>query len=138
MGVVIRKVDYFYTTIAERPGGACGLLRQLAEAEVNLLAFNAVPIGPENTQLVLFPERVDLLLRVAEKEGFSLTGPQSAFLIQGDDRLGVLAEIHQRLCDSNVSVFASSGVTDGRGGYGYIVYVKPEDYETAETVLEAV
>ena len=31
-------------------------LAQLAEQEVNLLAFNIVPMGPENTQLTIFPE----------------------------------------------------------------------------------
>ena len=31
--------------------------------------------------------------------------------------------------------YASSGVTDGRGGYGYILYVRSEHYEDAATAL---
>jgi hypothetical protein len=34
-----------------------------------------------------------------------------------------------------VNVYASSGVTDGVGGYGYILYVKPEAYDRAARVL---
>jgi hypothetical protein len=131
----IRTVDYFYATVEDRPGQACQLLSQLASAEVNLLAFSAVPTGPEHTQLVLFPENMAALARAAEESGFTITGPQRAFLIQGDDRLGALAEIHQKLCDAHINVYASTGVTDGKGGYGYVIYVRPDDIDTAANVL---
>ena len=36
------------------PGEAFRILTTLAEADVNLLAFNIVPLGPESTQLVIF------------------------------------------------------------------------------------
>jgi hypothetical protein len=135
MSAKIRTVEYFYATVEDRPGEACKLLSQLASADVNLLAFSAVPTGPEHTQLVLFPESVPGLARAAEAGGFMITGPQRAFLIQGDDRLGALAEIHQQLCDANINVYASTGVTDGQGGYGYVLYVRPDDFEAAARVL---
>jgi len=137
MNASIRTVDYFYATVEDRPGEACKLLAQLASAEVSLLAFSAVPTGPEHTQLVLFPESVSGLARAAEEGGFLITGPQRAFLIQGDDRLGALVEIHQKLCDAHINVYASSGVTDGRGGYGYVLYVRPDDFSAAAEVLSA-
>ena len=64
-----------------------------------------------------------------------LDGPHHALLIQGDDELGALAGIHQKLFEANINVYASSGVTDGRGSYGYLVYVKEEDYERAAQTL---
>jgi hypothetical protein len=103
---------------------------------VNLLAFSAVPMGGENTQLVLYPESTELLARAAQESGLVLTGPHRAFLIQGDDRLGTFAEIHLKLFEAQINVFASSGVTDGRGHYGYVVHVRPDDYENAANVLE--
>jgi len=135
MPATIRRVEYFYTMVKDRPGEAYGLLSKLATADVNLLAFNAIPIGPEQTQLVLFPESVELLGRAAQRTGLVLTGPQRAFLIQGDDRLGAIAEIHRKLFDAHINVYASSGVTDGRGGYGYVLYVRPEAFQTAADVL---
>lgn len=135
MAVTIRRVEYFNATVKDRPGEAYRLLQQLASAEVNLLAFNAVPVGPEQTQLVIFPESVESLLRAAEQTGLILTGPQRAFLIQGDDRLGELAELHLKLAEAQINVYASSGVTDGRGGYGYILYVRSEHYEEAACAL---
>ena len=39
------------------------------------------------------------------------------------------------LSDAGVNVFSSSGVTDGRGGFGYVVYVRTEDFENAARTL---
>lgn len=135
MGMTIRRVEYFHATVKDQPGEAYKLLSQLASAEVNLLAFNAVPVGPEQTQLVIFPESVNALARAAERSGLILTGPQRAFLIQGDDRLGALVEQHRKLADARINVYASSGVTDGVGGYGYVLYVRSEHYEDAAAAL---
>jgi hypothetical protein len=56
--------------------------------------------------------------------------------VQGDDELGALAGIHGRLQEAGVSVFASNGVADGRGHYGYVLYVRPEEIEQAATALQ--
>jgi hypothetical protein len=135
MSAKIRMVDYFYMTVPDKPGAACNVLFQLAAADVNLLAFSAVPIGPENTQLVLFPENVESLARGAENAGFVLSGPSRAFLIQGDDKLGALVSIHERLSDSGINVYASTGVSDGKGGFGYVMYVKGDRFDEAARVL---
>lgn len=135
MAATVRSVDYVYVTIKERPGEAYQLLSQLAEAGVNLLAFSAIPFGPGHTQLVLFPDRMAPLVQVSERIGLVLTGPQRAFLVQGDDRLGTIAEIQRKLLDRNINAYASSGVTDGRGGFGYVLYIKPEDFQTAAHAL---
>jgi hypothetical protein len=107
----------------------------MASAEINLLAFNAIPLGMEKTELVLFPEDAARLARAAEHLGLMLRGPHRAFLIQGDDELGALVEIHRKLAEANVNVLSSSGVTDGRGGYGYLVYVRADDFAAAARAL---
>ena len=136
MPAKIQKVDYFYMTVPDKPGAACHVLFQLAAADVNLLAFSAVPIGPENTQLVLFPKSKESLARGAEKAGFVLSGPSRAFLIQGDDQLGALVTIHEKLSESGINVYASTGVADGKGGFGYIMYVKGDQFDDAARVLD--
>ena len=83
------------------------------------------------TGLPVFPAILGLMVLT----GVALTGPNNAFLIHGDDRLGALIELHQRLSDAHVNVYASDGVTDGRGGYGYVLYVRPDEYETAAGIL---
>lgn len=135
MAASVRPVEYFYTIVEDKPGEAYKVLKQMASAEVNLLAFNAIPLGMEKTELVLFPEDAARLARAAEDLGLMLRGPHRAFLIQGDDELGALVDIHRRLAEANVNVLSSSGVTDGRGGYGYLVYVRAEDFQAAARAL---
>jgi hypothetical protein len=135
MAYAIRRVDYFHTTARDQPGEAYKLLSQLAELGLNLVAFTAVPVGPTHTQLTLFPEDTGKMRSAGQRAGMSLDGPYAAFLVQGDDELGALAGIHESLYRANVNVYASSGVTDGRGTFGYIIYVRPEDYGRAAAAL---
>ena len=135
MPLSIRRAAYFRTTIEDRPGEAYQILTQLAGAGVNLLVFNAVPIDTLHTELVLFAEDVERLTAVAQESGMILRGPEHAFLIQGDDRLGAIADIHARLYDARVNVYASSGVADGDGHFGYVIHVRPGDFENAATAL---
>jgi hypothetical protein len=137
MPLVIRRVEYYYTTVRDQPGEGFRLLSRLAEADVNLLAFNAVPMGPGHTQLVLFPDKPALLIKLAEAEGFALQGPFGALLIQGDDHLGALAAVHERLFAANVNVYSSSGVADHGGAFGCILYLRPEDLDIGVKALGA-
>jgi hypothetical protein len=136
MALRIDRTSYYYTMVPDRPGEAYRLLSHLATEQVNLLAFNAIPMGL-HTQLVLFPENDDALIRTASKAGLDLTGPHAALLVRGDDELGALAEVHGTLVDAKVNVVASNGVTDGKGSFGYVIYVRSEDIEAAAQSLGA-
>jgi hypothetical protein len=99
------------------------------------MAFSAVPYGPNHVELTIFPDQIDNFLKVAKEMGLVLTGPQHAVLINGDDHLGALAEILKTLLDSGVDLYASTEVTDGQGGYGYVIYFKEGDYDRAAKAL---
>lgn len=135
MACTIRRVDYFHTTVRDQPGEAYKILTTLEELGINLLAFTAVPIGSDVTQLTIFPEDAHLLLHQAKDAGILLEGPHRALLVQGDDELGALAQIHRKLYEANINVSASSGVTDGRGSFGYVIYVRSEDFDRAAEIV---
>jgi len=136
MAASIYSVDYFYTTVEDQPGQGCRFLETLATEDVNLLAFNAFPVGRDRTQLVIYPLNATWLGDLARHEGLRLVGPHHAFIVHGDDALGALVDIHQKLCDANINISSSNGITDGRGGYRYIMHVHPEDYPRALEVLD--
>lgn len=136
MAYRIRRVEYYYTTVEDQPGEAYKLLSTLAEVGVNLLAFTAIPVGPIRTQMTLFPEESARLENAAAGAGMTLDGPHPALLVQGDDELGALVEVHQRLFQSRVNVYASTAVTDGKGAYGYVLYIRAEDYPRAVSALD--
>jgi len=135
--ITVRRIDYYYTTVNERPAEAYSMLRNLAHLGVNFVALTLVPMGPDSTQLTLFPADPLKLVDAARKAGLALNGPHAALLVQEEDELGALATIHGKLHDAGVEVFMSSGVTDGRGYYGYTIYVRPEHSERAAQVLKA-
>jgi hypothetical protein len=132
----IRRIGYFYTTVKDEPGEGYKLLTVLADLGINLLSFTAVPVGPEHTQLTIFPEDAAKLEDEARKVGLALDGPHPALLVQGDDELGALARVHEKLYEAKVNVFASSGVADGKGNYGYVLYVKADEYDRAAAALD--
>jgi hypothetical protein len=135
MAATIRRATYYHATVKDEPGEGYRLLALLAASNVNLLAFNAIPMGHDHTQLMLFPEHPELLARLAAEKGIGLSGPHPAFLIRGDDKLGALVEIHEKLAGARINVYASSGVTADCGRYGYLLYVSPRDFENAAIVL---
>jgi hypothetical protein len=135
MEYTISKVKYFHATVADQPGEAYKFLSQLAGLGINLLAFSAVPVGPSVTQLTVFPEDPARLKHEGSKMGMYFDGPHKAFLVQGDDELGALAEIHRKIYDVDVNVHSASGVSDGRGSFGYIVYIKSDNFERAAAAL---
>lgn len=135
MAAIIRRVEGFSTMVADVPGEAYRLLARLAGAGVNLLAFTAIPNSPLMTQLILFAEEAPKLRAALEGMGAPFSGPKHAFVVQGNDQIGALVAIHRTLFDAGVNVYASNGVTDGHGGYGYILHVHDEDFESAARAL---
>jgi hypothetical protein len=135
MAFTIRPVDYYYANVHDELGAAYRVLSQLAERGVNLLAVTAVPAGPTLAQFALFPEDPNKLVAEARSAGLPLDGPHRALLVQGDDELGVLASVHERLLGVGVDIYASSGVTDARGSFGYVVYVREDQFEQAVGAL---
>ena len=135
MAFTIRGVEYYYANVRDELGSAYRVLAMLADLGVNLLAFTAVPSGPDVAQYALFPDDASKLIAQARASGLPLDGPHHALLVQGDDELGALASVHQRLVDAGVDIFASSGVTDGRGSFGYLVYVREDQFEKSATAM---
>jgi len=135
MSTQVRRVDYFYTALEDQPGEAYRVLAQLAEMGVDLLAITSVPVGPQRTQMTLFPADSSKLQEIAKQAGMRLDGPHPALLAQGEDKLGAVADLHAKLGSAGVNVFASNGVTDGRGSFGYVLYVRPEQYDLATGTL---
>lgn len=131
----IRPVEYYYANVHDELGAAYRVLAHLAERGVNLLAFTAVPSGPSLAQFALFPEDPNRLAAEVRAAGLALDGPYHALLVQGDDVLGAFASVHARLLDARIDIYASTGVTDGRGAFGYLVYVREDQFETAKGAL---
>ena len=135
MADAIRQVDYFYVQVPDRAGEAAKALRALKNAGVNLLAFSGFPEGRRG-QLDFIPADAAAFKRVAKANKWKLVGPKRAFVIQGDDRVGAIADIVGTLGDAKINVTAIDAIcTDGR--YGALCWVAPGDVKKAAKVLGA-
>ena len=132
----VRKLDYFAIQAPDRPGEGARLLAALRSHGVNLLALIGFPSG-RKAQIDLVPEDAAALRAAAKQMKLALGAKKSCFVIQGDDRVGALADTLQTLADAKINVTAIQAVTAGMGRYGAIFWVKPRDVAKAAKALGA-
>jgi hypothetical protein len=133
----IRRVDYYYAMSPDKPGEAARVLTALREAGVNLLAFSGFPHGARRAQLDFIPEEPGLFVKAAKQAGLKLSKKKVGFLIQGDDRPGVVAEIAAKLAGAGINITALDAVCAGAGRYGALLWVKAPDLRRAARLLGA-
>jgi hypothetical protein len=134
---VVRRVEYYYTEVPDRPGEGAKVLNALKASRVNLVAYTGFPTTRGRAQLDFVPSNVRAFLAAARKAGIKLTGPRTAFLIQGDDRVGAVADIVSKLGQARLNVVAMNAVAAGRRRYGAILWVKPRNIGKAAQILGA-
>lgn len=135
MADTVKSVDYYYVTVQDEPGEGTRILSALKDSGVNLVAFLGFPLGDGRSQLDLVPEDSQSLVEAAQRSGITLSDAKRALLIQGNDRVGVVAEITAKLADANINLTAAAATVAGSGRYGMIVWVAPADHERAAQVL---
>jgi hypothetical protein len=133
----IRGVEYYYVTVPDAPGEGQRILSALHESGVNLLAYLGFPAGGGESQLDLVPEEPGALQDVAGRLGLTLSEAKRAFLVQGDDRVGAVADTVGKLAGAGINVTAAAAASAGSGRYGMILWVAAADYERAADVLGA-
>jgi hypothetical protein len=133
----VKRVQYFYTEVPDKPGEGARILTMLTDAGVNLLAYSGFPKG-RRAQLDFIPADVAAFRAAARKAKLTLVGPKTGFLIQGEDRPGAVAELIATLAAAHSNVTACDAVAAGAGRYGAMVWVKPQEVHKAARVLGAV
>jgi len=133
----VRRVEYYYVTVPDKPGEGARILAVLKDGGVNLLAYLGFPAGGGRSQIDLVPEDSASLRQVAERAGLTLSEAKQALLIQGDDGVGAVTDTTARLAEANINITAAAATSAGSGRYGMILWVTPADYERAAGVLGA-
>ncbi len=136
MADTIRKLDYYYVTISDKPGEGARLFGALRDAGVNLLAVHAFP-SARRSQIDVVPSDAAAFLNAAKAAKLKVSKPKALFLIEGDDRVGAMAQLLSRLGNAGVNVIATSAVRTGPGRYGALLWVEPRDVRKAAETLGA-
>ena len=136
MAETIRIVDYFYTEVPDKAGEAARILGELRTAGVYLLVFSGFPKG-RKAQLDFVAPDTAAFKAAAKKAKVKLVGPKKAFVIYGDDRIGVGAELLGKLAEAKINITATQAIVAGADRFAMILWVKARDVKKAAKVLGA-
>jgi len=131
----IRKVDYFKAQVPDRAGEGARILSALRDEGINLLFFTGFPRG-RKAQLDIIPEDSPAFRKAVKKAGLAVER-KPAFLIQGEDRPGVIAGVASKLAEAGINITAIDAVAAGGGRFGAVLWVKPADVRKAAKALGA-
>ena len=135
MANIVRRVNYYYTEVSNRAGAGAKVLNALKAGGVNLIAYNGFPTSRRRAQLDFVPSDRDAFLAAARQAGIKLVGPKIAFLIQGEDQVGAVANIVSKLGQARINTTAMQATAAGEGRYGAILWVKPRNVGKAAQTL---
>ena len=95
MADTVQRVDYFHVQGPNKPGEGARYLAALQEAGINLVAFSGFPEG-RGSQLDFVPADAAAFRGFARRSRWKITGPKRAFLLGGEDRVGVITACVRR------------------------------------------
>ncbi len=127
----IHKVDCFLVELPDRPGELERVLLGLKETRVNLLACGGLPARDGSARVYFVPENTESFRRAMGNLGFRLGEPERAFLVQGGDRIGALADVLGKIAGKEINIVEMNAVSAGAGRWGMMLRVSAPDYERA-------
>ena len=135
MPEAIRKIDYYYVTVPDKPGEMARVLAALRGAGINLLGVSAFPHGARKSQVDLIPEDSGAFAQAAKSARLALSKKKSGFLIQGEDRPGAVADVAGKLAQAKINITSVQAFCGGAGRYGGMLWVKAKDVSRANKAL---
>jgi len=132
----IRKADYFSMEIPNKTGEGARVLGALRDAGVNLLAFTGFPAG-RRAQLDFIPAETASFKAAARKLRMKVGSRKTVFLVEGDDRVGAIAELCDRIAAAGINMTAMDAVSAGNGRYAAMFWVDPRDVNKTAKALGA-
>ena len=133
----IRRMDYFYAMVNDKPGQAAKIVEALAADGVGMLAFSGFPQGKKKSQIVFVPDDAKAFKKLAKKKGLKISKSRTGFLVQGEDRTGALSRIFGKLAGKRINVTAIDAVASGGGRFGAVLWVKQKNVKKAAKALGA-
>jgi len=122
--------------VPNRPGAGAKMLDALKAEGVGLLAFTGFPVRG-GVQVDFIPHNGAVLRRAAKRAGWKLSERKAVFLLQGDDRVGALTGVLDKLAAARISLTALDAVVSGGGRYGAMFWVKKKDVARVARLLKA-
>ena len=134
--MAVRKASYYSAKVPQRPGAGAQVLAAMKAAKVNLLAFTGFPAGG-GAQVDFIPKDNAKFMQAARRAKLKVSARKTVFLAQGEDRVGALTQVLNKLAKARINLVSLQAVTAGKGRYGAMFWVKAKDVGRASRVLKA-
>lgn len=135
MADTVTTVAYFAVVVPNKIGEGAKVLAALNEAGVNMTGFWGYPIKGKKAQLDIAPADAKVFAKAAKKLGLEVAPKRTAFLVNGEDRPGAVAEALGKLATAGISTQAAQAVCAGEGRYGVLIQVDDDDVKAAKKAL---
>lgn len=134
---VIRKIDYFSIDFTNKVGEGARILSALRDGGVDLEGVWGYVVSARKARLEVLPKDSAGFGKIAKKAGVEAGKKQTAFLVEGEDRPGAVADLLAKLSAAKVNVLAVKATCAGEGRYGGVIMVDSTDVKKAAKALSA-
>ena len=134
MGLAVKRVDVWATSIKDHPGGLAEKLAPLAEAGADLefVIARRAPDKPGTGVVFVTPLRSDAEVAAGAKAGFAVAKNLHSVRVEADNKPGIGATLTKQLADAGVNLRGlSAAVIEGR----FILYLALDTAEDAEKAM---
>jgi len=132
----VARLEYYSVIVPNKPGAGAHLLGAFKEAGVNFVGIWGYPMGKTKARIDLVAEDPALLKKAAKQLKIDLGKKRTAFHITGDEHLGAVAEILDKLAAKEINVYAVQALCAGNGRFGALVEVDEDGLRKATRALE--